>query len=284
MRPVDGLVSSLCLEDAGSAAFVGVVDEARAGRGFGGHLASQALMAAGRTVSGSPPHSLHASFLRPCLPGVATHYQVERTMDGRSFRSRRVVATQGGQVLMSLVASFHLDEPGPEHQHATMPAVAGPESLPPFAERMARHRHRLGAEYDRPRPIDVRFVTPSPFERRPGEGGPPRGLVWMRGDGDLPDDPLLHAAVLTYASDLTLLDTIRSTHGISAWCPPPITLISLNHSVWFYRPFRADMWLLYEQDSPSAHGARALARGSMFTEAGGLVASVVQESLVRPLA
>jgi acyl-CoA thioesterase-2 len=212
-------------------------------------------------------HSLHAYFLRPGDPAVPIVYEVDRIRDGRSFTTRRVVAIQHGQAIFNLSASFHVDEPGYDHQ-MDVPAVPDPESLPPPP-----------AGDEPARAIDVRPVTT--------DAAPGRARTWLRADGRLPDDPLLHACVVTYASDLTLLDTVLSAHGLNPHrvalsSAPGVMLASLDHAVWFHRPFRADEWLLYDQDSPVAHGARGFARGSIFTRSGGLVASVVQEGLVRP--
>ncbi|MGH9277722.1 MAG: acyl-CoA thioesterase, partial [Acidimicrobiales bacterium] len=244
-------------------------------------VAGQALVAAGRTVERGSVHSLHAYFLRPGDPAVPIIYEVDRIRDGRSFTTRRVVAIQHGAAIFNLAASFHADERGPEHQLPMPAGVPDPESLPGFGVLMAPYRERLGPWYDRPRPIDIRPVGRHPLERESGETGT---RVWLRADGRLPDDPMLHACVVAYASDLTLLDTTLAPHGLSIWSAPRTMLASLDHAMWFHRPFRADEWLLYDQDSPAAGGARGFARGLLFTRSGALVASVVQEGLVRPRA
>ena len=279
-KALDALVDLLDLEPIEVNLFRGVSPDDDRQRVFGGQVAGQALVAAGRTVDRGTVHSLHAYFLRPGDPVVPIVYEVDRIRDGRSFTTRRVVAIQHGQAIFNLSASFHVEERGPEHQ-LPMPDVPGPESLPTFEDRMAPFRERLGQWYDRPRPIDIRHVGGNPLER---EGsGDTRGRVWFRADGTLPDDPLLHACVVAYASDLTLLDTTLAPHGHSIWSAPALMLASLDHAMWFHRPFRADDWLLYDQDSPVAHGARGFARGSIFTRAGRLAVSVVQEGLVRPI-
>jgi acyl-CoA thioesterase-2 len=283
-KALDALVDLLDLEPIEVNLFRGVSPDDDRQRVFGGQVAGQALVAAGRTVDRGSVHSLHAYFLRPGDPAVPIVYEVDRIRDGRSFTTRRVVGIQHGQAIFNLSASFHVHEPGPEHQ-APMPDVPPPESLPTFEERMAAYRERLGPWYDRPRPIEIRHVGGNPLERRPrpGAGGAGAGQVWFRADGALPDDALLHACVVAYASDLTLLDTTLAPHGHSIWSAPGLMLASLDHAMWFHRPFRADEWLLYDQDSPVAYGGRGFARGSIFTRSGSLVVSVVQEGLVRPV-
>jgi acyl-CoA thioesterase-2 len=284
-KALDALVDLLDLEPIEVNLFRGLSPDDDRQRVFGGQVAGQALVAAGRTVDRGTVHSLHAYFLRPGDPAVPIVYEVDRIRDGRSFTTRRVVAIQHGQAIFNLSASFHIPEEGPEHQRP-MPDAPDPDSLPTFAERMAPYRQRLGPWYDRPRPIDIRHVGGNPLERRPGTAPPdgaPSGQVWLRADGHLPDDPLLHACVVAYASDVTLLDTTLAPHGLSIWSAPGVMLASLDHAMWFHRPFRSDEWLLYDQDSPVACGARGFARGSLYTRTGRLVVSVVQEGLLRRL-
>ena len=286
-KALDELVDLLDLEPIEVNLFRGLSPDDDRQRVFGGQVAGQALVAAGRTVTQGTVHSLHAYFLRPGDPMVPIVYEVDRIRDGRSFTTRRVVAIQHGQAIFNLSASFHVAEEGPEHQRP-MPDVPDPESLPTFAERMAPYRERLGPWYDRPRPIDIRHIGENPLERRPETAADPpddvpRGQVWFRADGVLVDNPLLHACVVAYAPDLTLLDTTLAPHGVSIWSAPGIMLASLDHAMWFHRPFRADDWLLYDQDSPVAWGGRGFARGSIYTRSGQLAVSVVQEGLVRPL-
>jgi acyl-CoA thioesterase II len=258
--PLEELVELLDLEQIEVNLFRGVSPKDDRQRVFGGQVAGQALVAAGRTVARGTVHSLHAYFLRPGDPAVPIVYDVDRIRDGRSFTTRRVVAIQHGRAIFNLAASFHISEEGLDHQIA-MPAVPGPDDL-------ATSPHG-------PRSIDVRPVD---------VGGPgPRGRAWFRADGPLPEDPLLHACVVAFASDLTLLDTTLSAHGLHVWEAPGVMLASLDHAMWFHRAFRADEWLLYDQDSPVMTGARGFARGSIFTAEGRLAVSVVQEGLVRPL-
>ena len=260
--------------------FRGVSPDEQRQRVYGGQVAGQALVAAGRTVEGDRRvHSLHAYFLRPGDVSVPILYQVDRIRDGRSFTTRRVVAVQRGRAIFNLSASFHVEEQGLEHQFP-MPEAPDPESLPTFEERMAPFKEQLGDWYRRPRPIDQRFVDGMTRMGDDKGARDPRQQVWVRADGRLPDDPLLHACVVAYASDMTLLDSALLPHDI-AWDDARFMGASLDHAMWFHRPFRADEWLLYQQDSPTAFGARALSRGMLFTRAGHLAVSVVQEGLVR---
>src|SRR5438105_3104041 len=216
---VDDLCELLDLEPIEVNIFRGVSPKEDRQRVFGGQVAGQALVAAGRTVERGSVHSLHAYFLRPGDPHVPILYEVDRIRDGRSFTTRRVVAIQHGRAIFNLSASFHPDEPGFEHQ-APMPDVPDPESLPTFQERLAPYKQQLGDWYERPRPIDTRVVDDidgSPFELRRRGGRDPVQRVWLRADGSLPDDPLLHACIVAYASDLTLLDTATLPHPVSGW-------------------------------------------------------------------
>ncbi len=253
-------------------------------RVFGGQVAGQALVAAGRTVPADRPvHSLHAYFIRPGDPAVPIVYLVEQVRDGRSFTTRRVSAVQHGKTIFTLSASFHHPEPGDSHA-IVMPDVPPPESVIPTAERMLRLFGPQAPNFFRDSPIDIRHIGPLTFE---AEHDPSlratSNLVWLRIDGELPDDPLLHVCLLTYASDMTLLDSVLLAHGLS-WADGRTTGASLDHAMWFHRPFRADRWLLYSQDSPVTAGARGLARGEIFTSDGELVVSVVQEGLIRSAA
>jgi acyl-CoA thioesterase-2 len=276
---VDDLVALLDLETIEVNIFRGISPDVKQQRVFGGQVAGQALIATARTVaSGLSVHSLHAYFLRPGDPSVPILYDVDRIRDGRSFTTRRVVAIQHGEAIFNLAASFHKHEPGMEHQFPMPDDVPPPESLPDFKTRWEPYRERLGDWYERPRPIDTRHVDWEPPDRvRPLPG---QQRVWLRADGTLPDDPIVHTCVVTYASDMTLVDTILLPHG-GEYHPDRIMLASLDHAMWFHRPFRADEWLLYVQDTPSASNARGLARGLMYTQDGRLVASVVQEGLIR---
>ena len=246
-------------------------------------MLGQALIAAGRTVERDAAHSFHAYFLRPGDPKTPILYQVDRTRDGKSFTTRRIIAIQHGRAIFHLEASFQQHEPGPEHQDP-MPEAPDPESLPDFRERMEPLVRKAPADVKRwlesDRPIDLRYATE--FDPIEPEKLPPRQLVWVRADGRLPDARLLHQCVVAYASDLTLLDTAALPHGIS-WIGRGWQIASLDHAMWFHRDFRADEWLLYEQHSPVAAGARGFTTGRLFARDGALVVSVVQEGLFRRL-
>ncbi|GAA4618895.1 acyl-CoA thioesterase II [Saccharopolyspora hordei] len=278
-QPVlDSLVALLDLERIEENIFRGVSPATSPVRVFGGQVAGQALVAAGRTV---PPerrvHSLHAYFIRPGDPSIPIVYEVDRTRDGRSFTTRRVVAVQRGKAIFSLSASFQVDEEGIDHAEP-MPEVPDPETLPTFGEQVGSLIDVLGR--GQPRPIDVRYVTEPPWVSR--EHGPreARSQVWMRADGVLPDDDLLHVCIAAFASDMTLLDAVLARHGVY-WGLDEVNGASLDHAMWFHRRFRADEWLLYDCASPSASGARGLATGRFFSRDGQLVATVVQEGLLR---
>jgi acyl-CoA thioesterase-2 len=281
MTALKELLDLLDLEQIEVNIFRGRSPEERQQRVFGGQVAGQALVAAGRTVpSDRHVHSLHAYFIRPGDPTVPLVYTVDRVRDGRSFTTRRVSAIQHGKVIFTLSASFQIFEEGPEHQ-PPMPEVPDPESLPTFRERLAAIFGPLANDFMRKRPVDLRHVTPLTWEAaRDPELVGPESRVWLRIDGELPDDPLLHVCLMTYASDMTLLDTVLLNQGL-AWGDRKIMGASLDHAMWFHRPFRADRWLLYAQDTPNASGARGLARGQVFTQEGELVVSVVQEGLIR---
>jgi acyl-CoA thioesterase-2 len=250
-------------------------------RVFGGQVAGQALVAAGRTVpEDRPVHSLHAYFIRPGDPTVPLIYLVERVRDGRSFTTRRVTTIQHGKTIFTLSASFHRDEPGVEHADP-VPDVPPPDAIATTAERMEKLFGPSVREWYDGNPIDIRHIGPLSFEaERDPSLRTTRNMVWLRVDGDLPDDPLLHVCLMTYASDMTLLDSVLLAHGLS-WADGRTTGASLDHAMWFHGPFRADRWLLYAQDSPVARGSRGLARGEVYTSDGDLVVSVVQEGLVR---
>jgi acyl-CoA thioesterase-2 len=285
-RALDDLIDILELEQLEVNLFRGISPQEERQRVFGGQVAGQALVAAGRTVDPDRRvHSLHAYFLRPGDPKVPIIYEVDRIRDGRSFTTRRVVAVQHGKAIFNLQASFAVDELGPDHQYP-MPDAPDPETLPTTRERLAPYADRFPPAFmewlQRERPIDQRsaqlprWLDPEPGVREPEQ------FVWIRADGTLPDDPLLHACVVAYASDFTLLDTAVMAHAHS-WDDDRFMMASLDHAMWFHRPFRADDWLLYYQKSPSASGARGLAEGFIFTREGDLAVMVIQEGLIRPV-
>ncbi len=285
-RALDDLIDILELEQLELDLFRGVSPDENRQRVFGGQVAGQALVAAGRTVdSNRHVHSLHAYFLRPGDPQIPIVYEVDRIRDGHSFATRRVVAIQHGRAIFNLSASFQIDERGPSHQYE-MPDAPAPETLPTIREHLEPYADRFPPAFvewiGRDRPIDSRSVRlPRWLDPEPGPREPEQ-LVWFRADGSLPDDPLLHACVVAYASDLTLLDTAVMAHARS-WDDDRFMIASLDHAMWFHRPFRADDWLLYHQKSPSAEGARGLAEGFIYCRDGTLAVTVMQEGLIRPV-
>ena len=278
---LNDLLDLLDLEQIEVNLFRGRSPEETLQRVFGGQVAGQALVAAGRTAPPERPvHSLHAYFIRPGDPTVPLIYSVEPVRDGRSFTTRRVSAIQHGKTIFVMSASFHQPEEGVSHQ-ATMPSVPPPEEVPRDIDRLEKLATEPIPAHLRDSPIDLRHVGPLSIE---AEHDPalrsPQNYVWLRVTGQLPDDPLLHDCLMTFASDLTLLDTVMIRHGRS-WQDGRTSGASLDHAMWFHRPFRADEWLLYAQETPSASAGRGLAMGHVFTAAGDLVVSVVQEGLMR---
>ncbi|HEV7625503.1 MAG TPA: acyl-CoA thioesterase II [Streptomyces sp.] len=283
--PAEQLAGLLDLEQIEINIFRGRSPQENLQRVFGGQVAGQALVAAGRTTDGQRPvHSLHAYFLRPGVPGVPIVYQVERVRDGRSFTTRRVVAVQQGRTIFNLTASFHQPEPGIDHQ-VPMPAVPDPESLPKLAEEIRDHLGELPESLERMErrmAFDIRYVERLRWDADDINDAEPHSGVWMRAIGSLGDDPLVHTCALTYASDMTLLDAVRIPIE-PLWGPRGFDMASLDHAMWFHRPIRADEWFLYQQESPIATGGRGLARGQIFDREGKLLVSVMQEGLFRKL-
>ncbi|MFI9718140.1 acyl-CoA thioesterase [Streptomyces sp. NPDC052396] len=284
--PLEDLLDLLDLERIEQDIFRGISRHALIPRVFGGQVAAQALVAAGRTVPEDRlAHSLHAYFLRPGDPRVPIVYTVDRIRDGRSFTTRRVVAVQHGQPIFHLSASFQTWEEGLEHQEP-MPFAPDPLTLPAPAEMLARHADRIGGPAVVERllraraAVDLRYVDDPPFGSA-GEPREPRSQVWFRTNGKLADDPLLHVCLATYVSDMTLLDSVLLAHGRGGWVVGDVVGASLDHAMWFHRPFRADEWLLYDQESTTSQGGRGLARGRIFTQDGRLAVSVIQEGVVR---
>jgi acyl-CoA thioesterase II len=246
-------------------------------RTFGGQVAAQALMAAGRTVENATVHSLHSYFLRPGDTSIPILYEVDRIRDGKSFYTRRVVAIQHGQAIYNMQASFHNEEVSFEHQFP-MPAVPEPESIKPLAERLMDEFGSTDEWFKRQHPIDQRFIGEIPWSSKHNKE--PHQQLWIRADGDLPNDPLLHACVIAYASDMSLFDAILAPHS-KRWDDDEFIAASLDHCMWFHRNVLADEWSLFDIDSPIAHGGRGLARGFIYNQAGDLCVSMVQEMLAR---
>ncbi|MGW5461764.1 acyl-CoA thioesterase II [Streptomyces sp. NPDC003996] len=283
-QALQDLLDLLDLEQIEENIFRGQSRSAVVPRVFGGQVAAQALVAAGRTVPADrTAHSLHAYFLRPGDPGAPIVYTVDRIRDGRSFTTRRVVAVQHGKAIFHLSASFQTYEEGLEHQ-APMPASADPATLPTSQERLRGYGHLAPEVVERfleaREAIDLRYVDEPPY----GQFGTPRephSQVWFRTNGKLDDDPLLHVVLATYVSDMTLLDSVLLAHGRGGWAVGDVVGASLDHAMWFHRPFRADEWLLYDQESPSAHGGRGLGQARIYTQDGRLAITVIQEGVVR---
>ncbi|MGW0764103.1 acyl-CoA thioesterase II [Streptomyces sp. NPDC002676] len=283
-QALQGLLDLLDLEQIEENIFRGQSRFAVVPRVFGGQVAAQALVAAGRTVPADrPAHSLHAYFLRPGDAGVPIVYNVDRIRDGRSFTTRRVVAVQHGKPIFHLSASFQTYEEGLEHQ-APMPAAPDPAGLPTSQERFRGYEHLAPEVVERfleaREAIDLRYVDEPPYGQF-GEPREPHSQVWFRTNGKLDDDPLQHVVLATYVSDMTLLDSVLLAHGRGGWAVGDVVGASLDHAMWFHRPFRADEWLLYDQESPSAHGGRGLGQARIYTQDGQLAITVIQEGVVR---
>lgn len=280
---LDELVKLLALERIEENLFRGQSQDLGWGTVFGGQVLGQALSAAAQTVDPSRSvHSLNAYFLRPGDVSRPIVYDVDRIRDGKSFATRRVVAIQKGEAIFNMAASFQIREEGFEHQDE-MPEAPAPESCPsdrdrykPIAKKLPPLlRERLLAEH----PFDIRIAGPSQDPFRPKKQ-PPHRLAWIKATGSLPDDPSLHAYLLAYASDHAFVTTALLPHG-ATWLSAGMQVASLDHVMWFHRPFRIDQWLLHVMDGPSASGARGLVRGRVFTQDGKLVASTAQEGVLR---
>jgi acyl-CoA thioesterase-2 len=281
-KALKGLLTLLDLERLEDNLFRGNSPREGWQRVYGGQVLGQALVAAVRTISEPRPvHSLHAYFLLAGDPTIPIIYEVERTRDGGSFSTRRIKAIQHGRTMFAMSASFHKHEDGYEHQ-AQMPDVPPPDQLPSAATLMTKMLDKLPQNmrtyWQREQPFDMRPVDISRYLTR--EKTAPAQHVWIKANGTLPDEPSLHQCMLAYASDFTLLDTALIAHGKLLF-DSDIQLASLDHALWYHRPFRADEWLLYTQDSPNANGARGLCRGSVFSQDGRLIATVAQEGLIR---
>ena len=279
---LNALLATLDLEPLEDNLFRGARGNEGWQRVYGGQVLGQALMAAARTVDPSRPvHSLHGYFLLAGDPSRTIVYDVERIRDGGSFTTRRVKAIQHGRPIFSMSCSFHKAETGFDHQ-SPMPDVPPPEDLPNpkdiIGQLIEALPQSMRSYWSRERPIDMRVVDVSRYLTR--DKKTPLQHIWIKANGRLPDDPAVHQAVLAYASDFTLLDTALIAHGKLLF-DADVQLASLDHALWYHRPFRADEWLLYVQDSPNAYGARGFCRGSIFARDGTLMASVVQEGLMR---
>ena len=282
MQPLNKVIETLDLEEIELNHYLATSPNEGWQRVYGGQVIGQALVAASRTVSTDrSAHSLHGYFLRAGDTEIPILYKVDRIRDGKSFTTRRVVAVQRGQAIFTMSISFQVDEAGLNHQF-DMPDVPLPDTLPTDEEIRQQQAKSWPAEFQdsfsgssaiQVKPIDpVDMLLPEP--------APPIQRCWMRCGEKLPDDPRIHQCVLAYLSDWSLLDTATRPHAVS-FMQENVQVASLDHAMWFHRPFRADEWLLYDQDSPSANGARGFNRGLIYNLAGELVASTTQEGLVR---
>lgn len=283
-QALQSLLDLLDLEQIEENIFRGQSRSSVVPRVFGGQVAAQALVAAGRTVPDDRfAHSLHSYFLRTGDAGAPIVYTVDRIGDGRSFTTRRVVAIQHGQPIFHLSASFQKHEEGFDHQ-TPMPPAPDPETLPTAEERLPSYGHLdpdvVEKFLESRAAVDLRYVDDPPYGRY-GEPREARSQVWFRANGKLADDPLLHVCLATYVSDMTLLDSILLAHGRGGWAVGDVVGASLDHAMWFHRPFRADEWLLYDQESPSASGGRGLGQARIYTQDGQLAITVIQEGVVR---
>jgi acyl-CoA thioesterase II len=266
--------------------FIGRSQPMPHGRVFGGQVLAQSVIAAGRTVSDLPDagdrprriHSLHGYFLRAGDSNHPIRFTVERLRDGHSFSARRVHAIQDGQPILSMITSFQTDAGGLDHQDAR-PAAPDPETLQTLAEEFVGIETPVANFWSEAKPIDLRHVEGAIYIR-PWRRHAARQSVWLKTIGQMPDDPLVHAAVLAYCSDFSLLEPVLRRHGI-AWSDRRLRAASLDHAMWFHRPWRADDWTLFTQSSPSASSGRGLAVGRMFNADGALIASVAQEGMIR---
>ncbi|TCS37148.1 acyl-CoA thioesterase [Reinekea marinisedimentorum] len=278
---VNNLIELLKLESIGKYRFRGHSQDLGYRKLFGGQVIGQALSAAAQTITDRPPHSLHAYFLRPGDATKSIEFEVENVRDGGSFSVRRVVASQEGKAIIAMTASFQVEEEGLEHEVA-MPNVPGPEVLEPELKIYREHAEEI-PDYVRDlftaeRPIEYRIVeAQNPFRPRHGIA---KRHMWIKSSSPLPDDPLIHQSMLAYTSDYGFLETALMPHGISI-IHPGLSIASLDHAIWFHRPFRLDEWLLYVADSPATSGGRGYVRGQIFNQQGLLVASTTQEGLIR---
>ncbi|PPJ26152.1 acyl-CoA thioesterase II [Nocardia nova] len=274
------LLGLLELDEIGEDVFLGHHPEKVSSRTFGGQLVAQAIIAAGRTVGpGRPVHAVNAHFVRGGDVRKPIEYRVERHRDGRAFANRTVTAYQDDQELFVMLAAFQDWAKGLEHA-SPQPQVPDPDGLPRVEESFSGFEDKLQMFVQAPRPIDLRYTNDPAWVLKGTGGTLNHNRVWMKADGELPDDPLIHVATLGYSSDTTVLDSILTTHGLS-WGHDRIVAATVNHSIWFHRPFRFDDWALYATQSPVAAGSRGLATGHFYSRAGELLATVVQECVIR---
>lgn len=282
-NPVADLVEVLNLEPRGELRFRGRSQWMPHGRVFGGQVLAQSLVAAGKTVDRERPvHSLHSYFLRPGDISKTVDFQVDVLRDGRSFSSRRVLAIQDGQAILSMIASFQSADPGVTHQVEAPSGIPEPEQLPATRElldSMEQLNHPAVEYWTKARPFDLRHVE-EPIYLSAAADRVAAQAVWFKTLEPLPNSPELHRAALAYVSDYSILESILRRHGLS-WLHRGLSTASLDHAMWFHRPARVDEWLLYVQESPTAQSGRGLATGRIFSRQGQLIASIAQEGMIR---
>ncbi|WP_292876089.1 acyl-CoA thioesterase II [Microbacterium sp.] len=281
--PVSVLLRVLDLEGSNARTtediFTGVSQPMPLGRVYGGQVLAQSIVAAQRTVPADrPAHSMHGYFLRPGDASTGITFSVDRIHDGRSFSTRRTQAFQAGVPIFSMISSFEVETPGLEHQAAMPVGIPDPEELDNAEDRLA-DAHPMSRRLFSERPVELRHFPSSIYVSVDGEQTPHQA-VWMRTRRALPEDPAIHRAALAYRSDLTIQESILRAHGVT-WTRPGLKVASLDHAMWWHRDGRADDWLLYVQESPSARGGRGLAQGRIFSRDGVLLASVAQEIMIR---
>jgi len=282
--PLSGFLTTLDLIDSGARTnediFTAPSQWMPNGRVFGGQVLAQSLLAAARTVPADRPvHSLHGYFLRPGDAGEGITFAVDRLHDGRSFSTRRTQAYQKGVPILSVILSFQTEDEGFDHQIEMPAGLPDPESLPSAAQQLGAIDHPLARVWAEERAFDMRHVSTPVYISVEGERVAHQA-VWIKALGRLPDDPDIHRAALAYASDYTILESVMRRHGV-VWAQPDLKMASLDHAMWWHRFARADEWLLYVQESPSASGGRGLSFGSIFDRGGRLIASVAQEGTIR---
>jgi len=281
--PVSVLLRVLDLEGSNARTtediFTGVSQPMPLGRVYGGQVLAQSIVAAQRTVPADrPAHSMHGYFLRPGDASTGITFSVDRIHDGRSFSTRRTQAFQAGVPIFSMISSFEVETPGLEHQAAMPVGIPDPEELDNAEDRLA-DAHPMSRRLFSERPVELRHFPSSIYVSVDGEQTPHQA-VWMRTRRALPEDPAIHRAALAYMSDLTIQESILRAHGVT-WTRPGLKVASLDHAMWWHRDGRADDWLLYVQESPSARGGRGLAQGRVFSRDGVLLARVAQEIMIR---
>ncbi|MCL2516668.1 MAG: acyl-CoA thioesterase II [Microbacteriaceae bacterium] len=286
MDPVAAMLQTLDLADTGARTtediFTGPSQWMPHGRVFGGQVLAQSVVAASRTLPDDRLiHSLHGYFLRPGDVAKGVTLGVDRIHDGRSFSTRRVQTFQDGVPIMSLIASFQVAQGGVDHQENAPEDVPEPESLPSVHEHLAGSEHPAAQFWTQARPFDIRYIDVPVYLPSPDTGERvARQAVWLKAKAKLPDDPVIHRAAMAYASDYTILEPAIRRHGL-AWATPGLKMASLDHAMWWHREARADEWLLYVEDSPSAQGGRGLAHARIYRQDGKLAASVAQEGMLR---